>query len=281
MVSLRRLLLITDLGPESGAALAHARFLAEHFGATLVLYHAVPVPDHRYPHWAFAHGHEVWLAAERHARAEAERLAGTLECAHELILERRSSPLEGILDVLRSQNPDLAIMGTHGRRGLAYLFEGSVAEEVLERHACPVLCLPPGTLTQAGPYRRILVPTDLSAASRGAWPWAALLARAFEAEVTLLHVVPGARPSTPAGPSPDAAGEDALRRFAEGDFAGLRLRTKVDAGRVFQRIVETARAESSGLVVMSTRGHDSLSDRILGSTTERMLRHAHCPVLVA
>jgi nucleotide-binding universal stress UspA family protein len=34
-------------------------------------------------------------------------------------------------------------------------------------------------------------------------------------------------------------------------------------------------------VVMSTRGHDSFSDHILGSNTERVVRHAPCPVLVA
>jgi nucleotide-binding universal stress UspA family protein len=32
---------------------------------------------------------------------------------------------------------------------------------------------------------------------------------------------------------------------------------------------------------MATRGHDSLADRLLGSNTERVVRHAPCPVLVA
>jgi nucleotide-binding universal stress UspA family protein len=35
------------------------------------------------------------------------------------------------------------------------------------------------------------------------------------------------------------------------------------------------------LIVMATRGHDSLGDHILGSNTERVVRHAPCPVMVA
>jgi len=42
-----------------------------------------------------------------------------------------------------------------------------------------------------------------------------------------------------------------------------------------------ARVEKADLIVMSTRGHDSFADRILGSNTERVVRHAPCPVLVA
>jgi nucleotide-binding universal stress UspA family protein len=38
--------------------------------------------------------------------------------------------------------------------------------------------------------------------------------------------------------------------------------------------------EAADLIVMSSRGHDSLGDHILGSTTDRVLRHAPCPVLV-
>ena len=88
MMELRTLLLATDLGPDSMPAFAHARFLAEHLGARLILYHGVPVPEHRYPHWAFAHGHEVWVSAERHARAELERQSQVLTCPHELVVER-------------------------------------------------------------------------------------------------------------------------------------------------------------------------------------------------
>jgi nucleotide-binding universal stress UspA family protein len=283
MVELRTLLLGTDLGPDSAAAFAHARFLAERLSAHLILYHAVPVPEHRFAHWAFAHGHEVWLSAERHARAELERQAQALTCPHELVVERRGSPFEGILDAVRSRNPDLVVLGTHGRGGLAHMMLGSVAEEVVQRAFRSVLCVPPGAKGAAGPYRRILVPTDFSLASRLAFPLAALLARTFGAEVTVLHVVSAARQSALQG-LPEAVGvptEDSVRRFAKEDLGDLPLVPVVLKGHVWERIAHTAGSASSDLVVMATRGHDSFSDRILGSNTERVLRHAPCPVLVA
>jgi nucleotide-binding universal stress UspA family protein len=54
----------------------------------------------------------------------------------------------------------------------------------------------------------------------------------------------------------------------------------VELGSAWDRIVETARSERADLIVMSTHGHDSLADRLLGSHTERVVGHAPCPVLV-
>jgi nucleotide-binding universal stress UspA family protein len=283
MIELRTLLVATDLGPDSVPAFGHARFLAEQFGARLILYHGVSVPEHRYPHWAFAHGHEVWISAERHARAELERQAQVLSFPHELVVERRSSPLEGILDVIRSRAPNLAVLGTHGREGLAHLMLGSVAEEVMQRSFCPILCVPPSAIEAPAPYRRLLVPTDFSEVSRAAFPMAAFLARRFEADVVALHVVHAARSGTlePLPANLGAGTEETLREFFRAHFQGLNVVPSVRRGHVWQRIAHAAESLRNGLVVMSTRGHDSFSDRILGSNTERVLRHAPCPVLGA
>jgi nucleotide-binding universal stress UspA family protein len=279
---LRTLLVATDLGPDSAPAVAHARLLAEHFHARLVLYHAVPVPEHRYPHWAFAHGHEVWISAERHARAELQRQAEGLACAHEVVVERRPSPLEGILDAIRKHRPDMAILGTHGRDGLGHVLVGSVAEAVMEQsYRLPILCVPARAGPPGGGYGRILVPTDFSPVSRRAFPVAALLARAFGAEVVALHVVSSSRSVLHALPEDlGRSAEKELGEFVAEDLAGLSLSLAVRTGRVWERIAHAGEALKNGLVVMSTSGHDSVSDRILGSNTERVVRHAPCPVLV-
>ena len=279
---LRTLLLATDLGPDSAPALAHARLLAGHFDARLVLYHAVPVPEHRFAHWAFAHGHEVWVSAEHHARAELQRQAEGIACEHELVVERRSSPLDGILEAIRLRRPDLVVLGTHGREGLGHLLLGSVAEALMnEADRVPLLCVPSRATCPTGPYQRILVPTDFSAVSRRAFPVAGFLARAFEAEVIAFHVV--ARSRSLLSPLPEDLGreaEESLRAFAHEDLGALRLSVAVRTGHVWERIAHAASALKDGLVVMSTSGEDSFKDHILGSNTERVVRHAPCPVLV-
>ena len=52
-------------------------------------------------------------------------------------------------------------------------------------------------------------------------------------------------------------------------------------GRPWAEIVGAAAERQADLIVMSSRGHDSLGDEIFGSTTDRVLRHAPCAVLVA
>ncbi len=282
MIQIEHVLAATDLGPDSALAMDHARFLAGHFRARLTLYHAVPVPDHRYAHWAFAHGHEVWVSAERHARAELERQAAGFAGTLELVVERRPSPQDGILEVLKQKQPDLAVLGTHGRDRLAHLLARSVAEDVVERAFRSVLCVPPGAKGPAGPYRRILVPTDFSLASRLAFPLTELLARSFGAEVTVLHVIPSSHPKAGSGlPGDGPPTEEGVRAFARQDLGEITLRPRVHTGHVWERIARTAELDGTDLIVMATRGHNSFSDRILGSNTERVLRHAPCPVLVA
>jgi nucleotide-binding universal stress UspA family protein len=48
-------------------------------------------------------------------------------------------PADSILDFVKTANADLIVMGTHGRRGIAHLMRGSVAEAVLRQAPCPVI----------------------------------------------------------------------------------------------------------------------------------------------
>ncbi len=280
----REVLFPSDLSPDSERAFDHARFLAERFEATLTMYHAVEIPDPSYAHWAFAHGHEIWCRAEQAAKEALERRAQCLGVSHTVVVERQASADAALLDFIRRSQPDLVVMATHGRGGLAHLVLGSVTERVVRHAFRPVLCLRQSACGGTEPsYRRVLVPTDLSLASRLAFPMAALFARTFGAEIVALHVAPSASASSLSGvpnvlapPPPSVVAE-----FCRGDFEDLPLRAEVQAGSVWERICTTAAEECADLIVMSTRGHDSLADRIIGSNTERVVRHAPCPVLVA
>jgi len=279
MLSLRRVLWATDLSPESDRALDHARFLAERFSASLELYHAVGIPDHRFAHWAFAHDHEIWADAERHARECLERRAERLSVSHRVVVERSASVCRSLGDHIQKTQPDLTVLATHGRSGFAHLLLGSVSEEVVQHVFRPVLWVREPDHGPALPYRRLLVPTDFSVASRLAFPMAALFARSFEAEVLALHVTPPRSHGSQAAPSPPT--EAALRSLLTDDFGGVTVRPLILAGPVWATIADVARQEKADLVLMATRGHDSVADRILGSNTERVVRHGPCPVLVA
>lgn len=283
--TIREVLVPTDLSSGSDRAVEHARILCGRFGARMTLYHAVEVPDPTFAHWAFAHGHQVWCQASKAAESALRWRAEQMGVETQVVVERASSAHRALVQRIKDTRPDLTVMATHAREGVSHLLLGSVAEKVVQQVHRPVLCIRATEHDGPLPYRRILIPTDLSLASRLPFPVARCLAESCEAEIVGLHVVPSSSLATLSGVPeviPRALPSEAdLWTFYQADFSGIPLTAQVHTGPVWERIVHVARVEQADLIVMSTRGHDSLADRILGSNTERVVRHAPCPVLVA
>ncbi len=180
-------------------------------------------------------------------------------------------PARAIVDFLREQRSDLVVLATHGRDGVEHWLKGSVAEAVFRRSALPTLFIAPGARGFVDPVsgdvrlKRVLVPVDFSPP-----PGPALaVVRRFCALMTgakvaldVLHVgdkVP-----------PLHAGSTTARSLPP-----VMLRS----GNVVQTIVDTAIELDVDLVCMPTAGHHGVLDALRGSTTERVIRHAPCPVL--
>jgi nucleotide-binding universal stress UspA family protein len=161
---------------------------------------------------------------------------------------------------------------------------GSVTERVLQRTPCPVLCVREPEHGVALPYRRILVPTDLSEDSRHAFRLAAAIARAFSAEIIALHVpaVPIGRTTAGVTEAVEAAvpSEAALAAFLMPEFVGVRVVPRIVFGSAWARIPAVAHDERVDVIALSTHRRDSLADRVLGTHAERVVREAPCPVLV-
>jgi nucleotide-binding universal stress UspA family protein len=281
-VSIRSILFFSDLSPASDQAMEHARFLAECFGARLTLSHVVEVPPERDPEpWPTQD--EVVRRAVRDAREHLERHAESLSTPNDILVEREPSLDWALVSQVRRECPDLVVMRTRAHAGLAHVFPGSLAEKVLQHGRAPVLCVREPEHGVPLPYRRILVPTDLSARSRRAFPLAAHLARRFDALVLALHVASVTAPTDLHG-VPDAieatSSEEALRAFMQPDFDDVRVMPRVLLGAAWDAIGATASTEHADLIVLSTHGHDSLGDRIVGSHADRVIRHSTCPVLV-
>jgi nucleotide-binding universal stress UspA family protein len=276
----REILFPSDLSPESARAFSYARMLAERFRARLSLIHVVPSG-------AAAGALEAPEAArreERSAREQLERWATGIACPQCVIVERSVSVPGALVGYLHGSAPDLVVMCTHGRDGLAQKLFGSVAESVVRHGRAPVLCVREPEHGIALPFRRILVPTDLSPASRRPFRLGALIARAFESDVVALHVAhvnDGRLAGVTAAVESAVPSEGALRDFLQPEFAAATVMARVELGSAAELIVQVAREEKADLIVMSTHGHDSLRDRVLGSQTEHVVRAAPCPVLVA
>ena len=142
---------------------------------------------------------------------------------------------------------------------------------------------------QALQIKIILLPLDFSRASMEALKYAIPLAEQFRAAIHLVHVQPADSLTGTAHAGHlmlNCADAIALMqdRLAEAEEkTDVRFwpdNCHVVSGRPFEEIVKLAHKLAADLIVLPTRGHSGLKHVLLGSTAERVVRHAPCPVLV-
>jgi nucleotide-binding universal stress UspA family protein len=148
----------------------------------------------------------------------------------------------------------------------------------------------------AGPlFNKILVPVDFSQCSEEAFRVALLLARSFQSDVLLLHVVDTRSLGTLnrlglAEPSAEKGQKKRLRHHARlnarrllqmDETKGVTIRRLLAEGAPFVEIARTARIEKVDLVVMGSYGGavGNVDKIFFGSTAEKVVRTAGCPVL--
>lgn len=139
-------------------------------------------------------------------------------------------------------------------------------------------------------WELVVCPVDFSEVSLHALRYAADLCRECGGHLLLLHVVePIVAPSDFSfGPVTLTEVEDGLldrARTALSETAGSlglpaeRTEVAVARGRASDEVVRTALEKKAGLIVMGTHGYSGLSHALLGSTAERVVRKARCPVM--
>jgi nucleotide-binding universal stress UspA family protein len=159
---------------------------------------------------------------------------------------------------------DLLALMTHEAGFLERIFRKSLAEESARLAHAPALFLRDGQQgfvnADTGKIRlyRVLMPIAEEAAPMRAWGFASALVRMLEptAQFHLIHV------------------GDTLPTFGN-----LLPHVDLRQGPVVETILDVAEEIGPDLIVMATAGHHSLFDDLTGSTTERVLRAAPCPVL--
>jgi nucleotide-binding universal stress UspA family protein len=197
------------------------------------------------------------------------------------------SPFEAIMERATQIQPDLIVMGTHGRTGIGRLLMGSTAEKVLRHAPGHVLTVKAAVQPRdPGDPRQILVPVDLSDGSAQALDAARWLARSTDTRLHLLHVVEPVPALHYAGNVENRFALDGnLRHQIEhsmqewsGEIDGARW--FVTEGHAPTEIARVARNTQADLVVMGTRGLTGLQHMLIGSVTERVCRTCETPVLV-
>lgn len=264
----------SDFSPASEVAFAHALKIALLAKADLDLMHVEPPSAPESADWSEFPGVRATLArwgvlpegVPTHAVGE------TLGLSVRKVIKASDDPLDSILAHLRTFAPDLIVLSTHQREGLDRWLHRSIAEPLARRSATMTLFVPShgegfvsrqdGRVTLA----RVLVPVDHMPRPDQAIDRAWGLVRGLGCTagiIRLLHVGDAERAPAPTPRADEGWPQEVVVR--QGDVVG--------------RILEEQSSWGADLLVLATQGHQGFLDAVRGSTTERVVRGARCPVL--
>ncbi|MBI2828989.1 MAG: universal stress protein [Acidobacteria bacterium] len=262
----------TDFSPASEVAFTHALKLALASRGSLTIFHlareAAAEDDVR----EFPRVRETltqWGLVPPHSPREA---VGALGLRVRKVEVGGNDPTDVILNYLDGHPADLIVLATHQRSGVARWLYREVAAPLVRRSAVAALLVPPGVdgFVDFGTgdvrLRRILLPIDQHPHPRQTLATLPAIVGAFHGgpvTAELLHV--GTAATMPRVHLPQVEGWTWATQMMEGD--------------VVEGILRTAAAGPADLLVLTTQGRRGFLDALRGSTTERVVRGARCPVL--
>jgi nucleotide-binding universal stress UspA family protein len=291
-MKIRNILYPTDFSKLAGRSLPHAEEMATRFRSQITVLH-VQVPyadDPGHPHYFFFNEDQY----ATYVGSQLKLIVDKVGCPISTVVAHDVSPAAGILHYLEGNHVDAVVIGSHGRSALGRFFLGSVAEKVMRHARCPVLtvaCQRENCRNNSS-FRKILAAFDFSDYSMEAIRQAKSFAQKYEATLQVVYVhsqqiEPGFQRISKKGfkghlPELVAVAEGTLRKVLREEGLGdLHHHVAVTQGneRASEGIVKFAEETSADLIVMGRHGLTGIANALLGSTTERVVRTAPCPVL--
>lgn len=197
-----------------------------------------------------------------------------------------------IADYSKQEKVGLVVMPSHGYSGMKRLLLGSVTERVVRYCCCPVLVLRHETdgtelhTTDWLPRKKVLAPIDFSESTPMALRTAIQLVDS-RMDIDAITVIPAFDhiyggmfgQGTQRDDDRRTERQNYLERYlGEHNFDIIRAHALL--GDPGSTIVKYAGENAVDLIVIPTHGHHGVDRLVLGSTAERVLRHAECPVLI-
>jgi len=293
-IQIQSIICTTDFSDASNYAVPFAVALAREMGARLYVSHVIDLSAATMYGEAVVDLTELQNRIKKFAQEETARIVGAEPVDWEPLISV-GHVADELGRLAQEQGADLVVAATHGRSGLKRLILGSVTERLIRTLPCPLLVVqsPEAGLAQPGSrevrFKRLLVGCDFSPDSELAVEFGFHLARRFQAELHLVHViVPSVLEELikPAGPQkearPDVRAElkTRLAALAAGEGrSGTSTMTALLAGDPPEELVKYAALHETDLMILGVRGRTLAEKLFVGSTTDRVVRRAPCPVL--
>jgi len=275
-----------DFFPGSLHALDYALNLAKNYKANVFALHVIEpvIPTIYEPAFSVP---DLTSALEKESKRLLKELGGkATEAGVPLKTEVRLGDITAeIRQTIERTKADLVVVGTHGSKGFQRWLLGSVTEKLMRHCPVPLLVIASRKKVHAIPFAlgSILVTTDFSDGTADALKYAYSIAEECHAKIDLLHVVDEHMVE---GPSEiresliDGVRKKLDRLVPASAKPWCETNTTVATGTPYQVILKTAKKDKVGLLVMNVHGKGMLDRLLVGSTAERVVRGAECPVLL-
>jgi nucleotide-binding universal stress UspA family protein len=286
MITIKTILCPVDFFGASDTAVRYATGLARTYDAKIHLLHAVePIisTDYDYP----LNVNAVIKSMKQSSDREMKKLVAKVKESR-VVVEgkvRFGNVHDQIMRAIAVLKPDLVVMGTHGHRGLDRWFMGSTTEGLLRHSPVPLLTITtPKKMSATKPhFRHILVTTDFSDGTTDALAYAFSMAQKNESRITLLHVIHDIAADVSGkyrDPLVKGIGKQLEELVPAEAWNTCKVATRVETGMPYQVILRILEKEKIDLLVMNIHGKGMLERALLGSTAERVVRAAKCPVML-
>jgi nucleotide-binding universal stress UspA family protein len=273
MVPIKRIVFPADFSDRCHGAAHAVRALARRFGSEVTVLHVVESAS---PQVAAES-----LASE--ARSQLEKLiARDLNGCKVTPCVTTGDPAVRIIEHARAGHCDLIMMPTHGHGPFRRYLLGSVTAKVLHDARCPVWTsthLENWPSVENVTLRNILCGVDFSPRSSAAFKCASQVAAEFQANLTVLHVIPLFGSREPSRECRDQAGREAEERVHRMTVElGVSERIEIQHGSPASALSDAADRLNADLMVIG-RTHAATDVAKLGSNAYAIIAHAPCPVL--
>ncbi len=222
-----------------------------------------------------------------------KEIAGTFDRTPVEYSVKIGKPEEVIIERAAADNNALIVMATHGRSGIQRWLLGSVADKILHgstNHMLLVRAREEGRTTGAAALMSIVLPLDGSALAEKPMPYVVELAKRMKLRIILCRAY-SLPPIT--GTAYEVYPQEVIdqieaetRDYLAEKVKGLQknglenVASTVHFGSGAEEIIALARETSGSFIVMCTHGRSGIKRWVLGSVTERVVRHSGDPVLI-
>ena len=280
---IQKILWATDFSDESIEAFEYGELFAKSFKASLLALHVVPDFSPMLYNTSILIKGELIKKIDELKKVARKKLT-TIEKDKDIKIQNiivEGNPPDKIVEIAKNKKVDLIVLGKRGLSAIEKFFMGSVANRVLRTSHIPVLLTKKSAKKPA--IKKILVPTDFSPREEIERKYAWEIAKAFDADITLLHVL-------------ELHGYDFSPKIIDELFEAIykefekkkkkekeKIKIKEEVYRAVNAavgIVDFANAHNYDLIVMSTYTHSAVQRFFLGSTTEKVVSYSSIPVFV-